>query len=104
MNSHQAYKLMQLYAIQAQSSMNNSRVAELLDRVEVMAAKAEYDWPNDKSSRWVGFMQGVLWAQGVFSIDEMRAHVRTAKGYTEEECQEIREAVRKRTVLEDWGL
>jgi len=30
--------------------------------------------PEDKLNRWFGFIQGVLWATGIFSIDEMRAH------------------------------
>ncbi len=26
----------------------------------------------DKAERWLGFIQGVLWGAGVYSIDEMR--------------------------------
>jgi hypothetical protein len=26
----------------------------------------------DKANRWLGFIQGVLWAEGIYSIDEMR--------------------------------
>ncbi len=29
---------------------------------------------TDKAHRWLGFLQGVLWTQGIFTIDEMRAH------------------------------
>lgn len=28
----------------------------------------------DKVFRWLGFIQGVLWCQGVFEIDEMKNH------------------------------
>jgi hypothetical protein len=31
----------------------------------------------DKAERWLGFVQGALWILGVFSIDEMREHVRS---------------------------
>lgn len=26
----------------------------------------------DKANRWLGFLQGVFWAEGLFSINEMR--------------------------------
>ena len=26
----------------------------------------------EKACRWLGFIQGVLWSQGIYSIDEMR--------------------------------
>lgn len=30
----------------------------------------------EKRARWIGFVQGHMWTLGVFSIDEMREHVR----------------------------
>jgi len=33
-----------------------------------------YDEDVEKAMRWVGFMQGVLWAQGSFTLNEMREH------------------------------
>jgi len=33
-----------------------------------------------KVNRWIGFVQGTLCACGLFSIDQMRAHVTEAKG------------------------
>lgn len=33
-----------------------------------------YDEDTEKAMRWVGFMQGVLWAHGSFSLNEMREH------------------------------
>lgn len=29
---------------------------------------------TEKAMRWLGFIQGVFWTEGVYSIDEMRAH------------------------------
>ncbi len=29
-----------------------------------------------KANRWLGFIQGVLWSGGVYTIDEMREHNR----------------------------
>jgi hypothetical protein len=31
----------------------------------------------DKQNRWLGFVQGILWANGVFTIGEMRGHNRS---------------------------
>ena len=28
----------------------------------------------DKACRWLGFIQGVLWTRGFYTIDEMREH------------------------------
>jgi len=30
----------------------------------------------EKANRWLGFVQGVLWATGIYSIDAMRDHNR----------------------------
>ena len=30
----------------------------------------------DKMNRWLGFIQGILWANNIFKIDEMRNHNR----------------------------
>ena len=31
----------------------------------------------EKSNRWIGFIQGVLWSLDVFSIEDLRGHVLT---------------------------
>src|SRR5208282_2875827 len=38
-------------------------------------------FPDDmyKINRWIGFVQGVLWKEGIYTIDQMREHVTTAK-------------------------
>jgi hypothetical protein len=40
-------------------------VEELLGREEM---------PEDKLNRWLGFIQGVLWCTGKYSINDMRHH------------------------------
>lgn len=30
----------------------------------------------EKAFRWLGFVQGVLWTKGIYTIDEMRDHNR----------------------------
>lgn len=34
---------------------------------------------RDKVNRWLGFVQGVLWVTGLYSINEMREHNRDPK-------------------------
>jgi hypothetical protein len=35
-----------------------------------------YDGEYDKGNRWLGFIQGVLWMEGIYTIDAMRRHNR----------------------------
>lgn len=46
-----------------------------------MCDKAEFEFiPQnqvDKAMRWLGFIQGVLCARGVFTLEELRAHSRS---------------------------
>jgi hypothetical protein len=32
--------------------------------------------PQEKIARWIGFIQGVLWSFGCYSVDELREHTR----------------------------
>ena len=34
----------------------------------------------DKANRWLGFIQGVLWSAGTFTIDQMKEHNRSKEG------------------------
>jgi len=36
---------------------------------------AHVDENPEKYDRWLGFIQGVLWAQDVFTIEQLRRHV-----------------------------
>lgn len=46
----------------------NWMLHELLERLEA----GHMD--EGKVNRWLGFIQGVLWSMGLFTIDEMREH------------------------------
>jgi len=48
-----------------------------------------------KINRWVGFVQGVLWKEGIYTIDQLREHVTTAK--------EAELAHAKTMVTDYWG-
>ncbi len=49
-----------------------SKALEMLPRVREFVAADEMG----KAFRWLGFMQGMLWCEGVYTIDEMRAQNR----------------------------
>ena len=85
MNSEEAYELMKRYA--AQADTNNASTYYLPH----MFRRASPEFPEDKANRWVGFMQGVLWAEQFFDIESLKAHVKAAKNLVEkvhtENCQ-----------------
>ena len=49
----------------------------MLDRMEEMLDTALFSVTNwDKFNRWLGFVQGLLWAMGEYTLDEMQEHNR----------------------------
>jgi hypothetical protein len=41
----------------------------------------------DKAFRWLGFLQGVLWCEGIYTITEMASHNRTPQKETSDDSQ-----------------
>lgn len=39
---------------------------------EIIVKSSEYDSHTEKIMRWLGFVQGVLWATGFYSIEQMK--------------------------------
>jgi hypothetical protein len=68
----------QSYQMGAQLSHALWMLGELAGMAERLEPWAIRD--GERAQRWLGFVQGVLWAQGVYSIDELRAHVKEADG------------------------
>lgn len=76
--------------------MTNDKILEVIDRYAERLANAPYyhpelikardmlplmramvlDGQRDKVFRWLGFVQGVLFCFGVYTIDQMREHNR----------------------------
>lgn len=46
---------------------------------EIQRALAEGD--REKAMRWLGFSQGVLWAQGIYAVNELREQNRAVKPF-----------------------
>lgn len=55
---------------------NAKTLDERLEHASWMCGEVKHFAQNsttlDKAERWLGFIQGVLWGAGVYSIDEMR--------------------------------
>lgn len=41
---------------------------------DVLTRMEAGDMDEGKANRWLGFIQGALWAAGLFTIDDMREH------------------------------
>jgi hypothetical protein len=52
------------------------RVERQLDSYE---SEAGYDSDWEKSNRWLGFIQGVLWLHGDYTLDQLKEHNRTER-------------------------
>jgi recombinational DNA repair protein (RecF pathway) len=49
-----------------------AHAAYMCDRITEFVAEGR----RDKAFRWLGFLQGVLWVNGVFTLDELANHNR----------------------------
>ncbi len=47
-----------------------NHVIYMLDRIPEFIE----DGRKEKANRWLGFIQGALWAQDVYTIEEMKGH------------------------------
>lgn len=47
----------------------------LLSMIDMLCDNAN-DWPVDKTSRWLGFIQGALWINNIIDINEERDFTR----------------------------
>jgi hypothetical protein len=53
------------------------QMREMLDEIEYRDLKMlPHDPHREKFMRWLGFMQGVMYAEGVYTIDQMKQHNR----------------------------
>lgn len=56
------------------SLTDNARLHHLFNRMIPLTIQFASDNRLEKAFRWLGFMQGVLWAEGVYAIDELKNH------------------------------
>jgi len=62
-----------------QADLNSVELTELqkFEHLLYMLDKIIEQDDIEKSNRWIGFIQGVLWSLDVFSIEDLRGHVLT---------------------------
>lgn len=52
-----------------------NHLVHMLDKMEEMLNTSEFPVTNwDKFNRWLGFVQGILWASGDYTLNEMKEH------------------------------
>jgi len=49
----------------------SDHIVSMIPKMEEMSQKNDYV-TREKLMRWLGFMQGVLWSDGLYDIDELR--------------------------------
>ena len=68
MNAHDCRALVLWYAARAHKDKEVRRVTFAMCKQTTM--------PDDKANRWLGYMQGWLSAQRIYTVDELRTHIR----------------------------
>ncbi len=74
MSSHQAENLIKNYQEIAQAHGLDPVISEIYDRWQKVESPSQA-----KAMRWLGFCQGYLVSQGVFTLDEVKIHSAVAK-------------------------
>ncbi len=55
---------------------NVSAASNMIAHLKFMCVSAPTFADNAKAMRWLGFLQGVLWARGFFTLEELKGHSR----------------------------
>ena len=61
-------KLCERYEEKAKESINRFRVLSMIAAIR----EEHVNWPVDKANRWIGFIQGVLFAEQLIDLNEER--------------------------------
>lgn len=74
MNINEANNLVidHLKKVVIDSNYNNPHISKMLDALSIEV----FHWSSDKTSRWIGFIQGVLYTDGIINLDEERNFTR----------------------------
>lgn len=102
MNKEQAYELMKRYrGLYGEYLCVTSKEEDVLLYTQNMVDRVVIEEFDDgKANRWLGFMQGLLFSEEIYSVEELKQHVRDFKEYTEE----VRETPAEGGVLETGGV
>ena len=67
-------KLVEALKIYERSEGNWSSNARYCVAMVPRALKFVEEGRIEKAMRWLGFIQGVMWSEGIYTIDEMKEH------------------------------
>lgn len=65
---------------------DNKQLEHLVEMIPQIQSFLKED-RREKAFRWLGFMQGALWSNGIYTIDEMAEHNRPRKSDVREAYQ-----------------
>lgn len=74
MSREEVLKLAHKYADMIPVVQEKGQGGAFLRHLKSMPAKMDDMEDTEKMMRWLGFMQGVLWAEGWFLLDELQHH------------------------------
>jgi hypothetical protein len=79
--TREGYQAVQIDFDRTTASFPRSRQLEHVSWMcgEILTALTAGD--RERAMRWLGFAQGVLWAQGVYAVNEMREQNRAVRPY-----------------------
>lgn len=63
-------------ATRYEAKLDNSQSSDRLRSMLIAMVENVSIWPIDKTNRWIGFIQGVLWERELIDIDEEREFTR----------------------------
>lgn len=104
MTNEQAYVLMERYGKDAEKLEKVSRsdtCQESMERLQIMVMLAHPTIFDDgKMNRWLGFMQGVMYAFGAYTLEQLKQHIKEVKNEDQGNGQETASQDSQRSVLE----
>lgn len=66
----------QLAAGESGQTFTAVAASSMIAHLKFMCVSAPTFTDNTKVMRWLGFLQGVLWARGFFTLEELKGHSR----------------------------
>lgn len=79
MNGYQAYALLREYCELLHGQARLAALQPILEDARGMSQRFPTDGSNVKAMRWLGYMQDVLVASGVFTLAQVKEHAKTGR-------------------------
>jgi hypothetical protein len=98
------FKRYNMLAQQNQDKIKDNQ-AHTIMQMGIKAISSPEEFTAEKMSRWLGFVQGILFANGIISIDAERDYSRPIlhKAYLDSEIDIPKSIDINQEILESWG-